>query len=170
MRLKHAEQRWLITSMRKSPSIKNKAKLQALLCDMEYLFGLQNYDRTISYEDTEAKESGEYAASIIVEEDYQRIHIKIYPCFWNATPKNQAGYILHEFCHFLTDSLSSLTTDLMNGNFQSKEHRRMAVEKSTSSVTNVIELFLSGKRNWMKKCYTKYYAVPAKKKSKKKRG
>ena len=140
-------------SNKKHPTKKEEKRVQSFLKQMEWMFGLQNYDRTICF----SKNADDtFAANVVVEEDYQRVKITIYPCFWDNTLKNQREYLLHEFCHYLTDSLANLAWDMMQGKLQTKEHRRLAVEKSTSMVSNIIDSLLCDNMSFAKVAYKKY--------------
>lgn len=124
------------------------------LSDMQYLFALQNYDRTVVFK-TEPNE--DKAASVYVEEDYQRIKISIYPCFWGNSLKNQAEYLLHEFCHYLVLPIDMVAYNALTGKMESSEHRRVALEKSVSSIANIIDSFLTGHKSLEMKIYQKYF-------------
>lgn len=131
--------------------------------DMQYLFALQNYDRSVEFS-KKSKES--LAASVAIEEDYQRIKITIFPCFWENSLKNQAEYLLHEFCHYLVLPIDTIAYNTMIGKVETAEHRRVALEKSTSSIANILDSILCGKHSLEMKIYQKYFAVPKKLKKK----
>jgi len=59
--------------------MKNTRKIKDLLFDLDWMFGTAVFDRELLYvkEDEEGK-----IAQITVEEDYQRITIRLYPLFF----------------------------------------------------------------------------------------
>lgn len=135
------------------PTKKEEKSLRSLLRDMQYLFGCQTYDRSVTIA-KEAKQS--YAAKIEIDEEYQRIRLTIYPCFWEATRDQQRGYIIHEFCHFLTDPLNQIAHNLLDGRLHSIQDRRDACEKSTSRIANLVVSILKDQESGAKKAFKKY--------------
>lgn len=149
-----------MSSTNKQPTKSDKRRILDFLEDMQWLFGVQNFDRGLHYaRDDEGKVEGERpAAAVHIDESYQRIEITIYPCFWNHSRKKQAEYLLHEFCHYITHPLASLADNLMAGKLQTQEHRTVAVERTTSTVANFVDMFLCNKLSFAKKGYNKYFA------------
>lgn len=137
----------------KHPTKKEERRIQDFLTQMEGAFGVQNYDRSVHF----AKEDHENnAAKVDIYEDYQRFKITIYPCFWENSLEHQREFLLHEFCHYLVEPLSQLSWDMIQGNLQTKEHRRVAVEKSTSLITNIVAKLLTDNMQFAKSAYKKY--------------
>lgn len=139
--------------MKKHPTKKEEKRIQSFLKDFEYAFGLQNYDRTISFPKENYKDN---AARVEIQEDYQRIQIYIYPSFFDVDQTMQREYLLHEFCHYLTDPICTVAWNLSNGKFVTDEIRRMENEKSTSRTTNLIDKLLTDKMQFAKKAYKQY--------------
>lgn len=137
----------------KHPTKKEERRIQAFLKEMEWTFGLQNYDRSISFLKEDYKE---YAARVEIQDDYQRIQISIYPSFFDKDTRTQREYLLHEFCHYLTDPIASVAWHLSNGKFVTDDHRRFENEKSTSRVTNILDKLLTDKMSFAKSAYKKY--------------
>ncbi len=127
--------------------------ITAFLKEFQYLFGVQTYDRAVILE---SKDSKNFAASIFVEEDYQRITIKIFPCFFENELADQRRYLLHEFCHYFTTDLADTARNLLNGDLVTKEQIRVANEKGVSRATNIIESILLGKERHAQSVYSGY--------------
>lgn len=137
----------------KHPTKKEEKKIQQFLKDFQWMFGVQNYTRTLIYSKDNKDEA---AAEIRIDEDYQRIRITIYPCFFENTIENQREYLLHEFCHYLTDPIAEIACDLANGKVQTDYNRRFANEKSTSRTTNIIDKLLTDNLTFAKRAYATY--------------
>ncbi len=137
----------------KKPTKAHLKKINNFLNAMEIMFGVQTYDRTFTVKE---EDRDDLAATINVQEDYRRIKICIYPCFFEASLKQQAAYLLHEFCHYLTDPLNDFSHAVMKGQFQTDEHRRIALEKSTSMVTELAGALLEGRFQSARKVYHDY--------------
>lgn len=137
----------------KHPTKREGKRIQKFLKDFQWMFGLQNYDRTLTF----AKEDKDnLAASVVIEEDYQRIKISIFPCFFENSLEHQREYLLHEFCHYLTDPVAEIACDLANGRVQTDYSRRFANEKSTSRTANIIRSLLIDNMTFAKKAYKEY--------------
>lgn len=138
----------------KYPNKKQQKKVLDFLQQLQWMFGLQNYDRIVVFAKEDYKD---FACKVNIEEDYQRIKITVYPCFWGNSLKNQREYILHEFCHFLTEPLTLINWNVIaNGEIQTKEHHRFAVEKSTSMIANILDKLLTDNVTFGKKAYKSY--------------
>lgn len=123
----------------KHPTKTEKRRIRNLISQLGWIFQIQNHDRDIVWGD---KQKEGCAASISVDDDYQRVCIYIYPSFYTHDLEDQFGFILHEFCHILTNPLRDIVDSLQNGELQTKEHRRIAVERSTSSIAGLIKRLL----------------------------
>lgn len=129
------------------------------------MFGLQTYDTHIIYK---KEDQDDWAASVRYEEDYQRIMIFIYPCFFvDNTPADQRLYLLHEFCHFLMAELAAHCRSLTNGNLVTPNQISLAVERSTSRSANIIESLLLGRESDATKAYRTLRCARSKKTKKK---
>ena len=148
--------------MKKKPTKTDKKRVIEFLRRMQYMFALQNYDRTLVFKD---EPSEDRAASVYIEEDYQRIRISIYPCFWENDLKNQAEYLLHEFCHYLVLPLDIVAYNALTGKLETAEHRRMALEKSVSSIANILDTFLMGCMKDECRQYQSFYKAKKKKRT-----
>lgn len=135
------------------PTKRENKKISDFLKDMQYMFGLQNYDRSFVYEKQDYKER---AAQVEVYEDYQRIKIYIYPVFFKHTLEEQRMFLLHELTHYLTDSINEVAYNLANGRFKTDDDRKDACEKSTSMVVNILDKFLASNMDEYKKYYNNY--------------
>lgn len=138
--------------MAKKPKVKKRPKLlkqpkrlpkhtRDLVKKLTRLFALENYDRSFQYpkEDYEGT-----AASVHIEEDYQRVCIKLYPVFFKDSAENQKKYLLHEFCHTITHELVNMCDKMINGTFISRDQIKTGCERTTSKATIIIENLLLG--------------------------
>lgn len=139
--------------MDKKPSAKDKARVVTLLSDFEFLFGLQGYDRNLTFRDTEKDLC---VADICVEEDYSRVYINIYPRFWDNSLKDQRMYLLHEFVHSWVQPINLIAANLQEGKLETSEHRRFALERSVSVITNAMDGLLRLRYKYARKAYQKY--------------
>lgn len=144
----------------KKPNKKIRKKVITLLETLRYTFGFQNYEWCVQW----MKEDNENdTADIQIEEDYQRITIRIYPCFMDLPVNDQRKAIVHECSHFLVFPLHDLSHRLIHGQLQTKEHLRIAVERSTSQVENLVHDFLQESFSDSKKAYKEFLGCPKKK-------
>jgi hypothetical protein len=137
----------------KHPTKKEVRRIEQFIEQMRWAFGLQNHD----FDHDFAKEdSNSLAAKIRNQDDYQRITITIYPCFFKYSLREQREYLLHEFCHYLNESIAQTAWNLLMGKLETEEHYRWANEKSTSMTANIMDKLLDGKMKFAKIAYKKY--------------
>ena len=131
----------------------NKKKIIDFIESLELLFDLSNYERTIKFEE---RDEDETAATIAIDEQYQRYTIKIYPCLFTYPLKTQRKYLLHEFCHKLVSPLQDDLVDISKGNFIPEWILKEHVEKVTSNIEIILDGLLQNKKNYAKQAYNKY--------------
>lgn len=143
----------------KKPTSKDKKQLVELMENLDFLFGINAKSRSMVYmkedrvEDTLERQP---ALDVAIEEDYNRVRIRIYPCFWEHTKDEQRKMVVHEYCHVLVSPLHQIAQNLLDGKLETTEHKRVAWEKSVTSIDYIINNFLSGEYQWAKKSYQKY--------------
>ena len=137
----------------KHPNKKEEKRLMAFTDQMEYLFAVNNYDRSFTYKELD---SDDLCAEVELTVPYQRINIAIYPIFWTLTLKEQRELILHEFCHILIQPVQTVAWDLFEGKFRTEKERKDAVEQSTSRVAQLLDSLLRGRSSYARKAYEKY--------------
>lgn len=136
-------------------------KIEQFIEGMQWLFGVQNYDRTLKIKD---KDEEDTAAEIIFNEKYQRIKIAIYPCFWEHTLKEQRKLLLHELCHTITLPMHHLAVEFLRGEQASTEtHFIDTMERSTCQIENILDGLLQNRLKYAKKAYADYIKVKKKK-------
>lgn len=139
------------------PSKKDKKDLLNLMSDLDFLFGINAKNRELRYKDSDKKVNDiSTICEILVEEDYNRVTIYIYPIFWDKDQKERASSIIHEYCHILVNPLHDVAQNLIDGKLETWEHKRVAWEKSVCSIEYLITGFLSGKFKWAKKSFNSY--------------
>lgn len=138
---------------RKNKLENNKKRVVKFLEDMQWLFQVQNYERKLSImkEDLDDK-----CAEVIFNEDYQRIQIKLFPCFFEQTLEEQRKALLHEFCHTITIPMNKLTIDFMSGKAVTEETVRTVHERSTSQIENIVDGLLRLRFAYARKGYNHY--------------
>lgn len=143
--------------MPKKPTKKDKKFVQDFFEELQWFFGVQNYDREIAIEKEALDDPGITAwADIVIEEDDQRVRVRIYPPFWELTRNLQCKTPLHELCHVMTNPLKEAVDDLIDGKLITPEARRIAIEKSTSMVENALHSLLSGRSKYATEAYKKW--------------
>ena len=132
---------------------KQQRKVIDFLTEMQWMFNLQNYDRTLTFME---KESQDTVADVIVEEDYSRVYIKIYPLFWTYTLDEQRKFLLHEMTHSLVEPTRDIADNLLKGKFETQDHLTRSNEKVTSMVSNILHSLLIGNLKYSSLAYNKY--------------
>lgn len=138
---------------RKNRTERQKKRIMKFLEDMQWLFQVQNYDRKL----TLMKENdGDKCAEVTFNEDYQRIKIKIYPCFFEETLVEQRKALLHEFCHTITIPMNKIMIDFIQGKSVTEETACNIHERSTSQIENILDGLLQGKLSYARRAYKNY--------------
>ena len=140
--------------MKKEPIKKTKQRIDKFISQLEYMSSVQNYDKSVIY--MESDNDGT-AASVCIDEKYQRIDLRIYPCFFTNSLQNQREYLVHEFVHVLLLPLQDAVYDLQEGKLVTKRESDKALEKSTSAVTEIlVRLLMKNKLEYLKKAFADY--------------
>lgn len=143
----------MVKKKRKTKTSQFPNYIHSFVDDMSYLFGVRHYELGL----VKAKrDKDKVVAEIEHEEDYQRITITIYPTFWEQSQEEQRKFLLHEFCHTLTDPIFDVAERLRNGRVETHEHQRIANEKSVSRIANILDSLLRGKSRYARESYAKY--------------
>lgn len=137
--------------------------LHKLVDHLQEIFEIRNWDKHISFP-VEDKEH--VAASIDTEEDYQRIHITIYPLFFRESRQQQREYILHEFCHMVTHGLVHLLDEFKRGNLVTPQQVKFECERATSRMALIMDAFFCKRFNKEIRGYTDYLKLPKRSKTK----
>lgn len=140
--------------MSKHPTKREEARLMALTDQLEYLFAVNNYDRSFVWKQQDTPEL--VGADVTISIPYQRITICVYPVFWTHTLREQREMILHEFCHTIIQPIQNVATDLFEGKFRTEKERIDAVEHATSRVAQLLDAQLRGKNRYARIAYEKY--------------
>lgn len=142
--------------MSNKPTKKDKKRVDEFLGFIENFFQLKNYDSGTVYK---KEDESNIAASIKIEEDYQRITLFLYPYFWKLSLDEQRSTLLHEGVHYLIQPIADIAQTLLNGQLKTSEDKRIAWERSVSSTTNIFDFLLRGERKWPFKEYQEYSKV-----------
>lgn len=147
----------------------NTKRIEKFLEEMQWLFQIQNFERKLTIAKNDEDENDEKkAAEITFDETYQFIRIKIFPCFFKETLKDQRKYLLHELCHTITLPEKLLLHNMIDGKLVTQEEIRKANEKATSQIDNILDGLLQGRMSYARKGYSNYLQIKKKKKRRKK--
>lgn len=153
--------------MKKLTEKQVKNRVLQFMSDMEWAFDYQNFDRCVIFK--KQPHTKDIACQVICDWEYRRVTVEVFPCFFDASPEIQRGYLLHEFCHTFTDKLCNTAVALLNGKFYTFDQIKDLNEEATSRITQIIEALLKGKMRYARDGFAKYTAEKKviKKKSKK---
>lgn len=138
---------------RKNKVKRKKEKALKFLEDIQWLFQVQNYEKTI---EIMKEDEDEKCAEVTFTEDYQRIKVKLYPCFFEQTAKEQRKALLHELCHTITIPMNRAFVEFMEGKAVTQETARVLHERATSQIENIIDGLLQGRFSYARKAYNNY--------------
>lgn len=141
---------------KKHPTKAEQKRVTNLLEQLEFLFAVNNFERSLTFMKEEKEEGERLIADVSIDRLYQRILIRIYPSFWNEHIKFQRKALLHEFCHVIIQPIQSVALDLFNGKFRTMKELRDATEESTSKVENLLDAQLKGNNRYARIAYAKY--------------
>ena len=146
---------------------KNDTKrVENFLESIDWLFNLNNFDRTIILpKENEVFDSGTATAKIEYDIDYQTVDITLFPFFFERSLEDQRKTLLHELCHSLSFDSKRAINDLIDGKLVTKKRMIEIDEKMTSKIENILNGLLDGRLMYAKKAYADYLQ-PQKKKSK----
>lgn len=137
-------------------------QLNLLVDKLTDLFDVRAWDMGFQFP-TEPHETA--AAEIKTDEKYQRIIIILYPDFFTAPIEKQREYILHEFCHLITNGMLRLLDEMTKeGKHVTPTQVSFEVERATSRMTSILDGFLIGGWREKKKAYVDYIKEPKAKK------
>lgn len=139
------------------PNKKQKKRVLDFLSAVEWAFELNNYDRNIVFS-KEPKDVGvgECQAEIHVDYSYKNVNITIYPSFWKENLEEQRKILLHELCHSIVASLTLCADNLLDGLFVSRQMIDRENERTTSAITHLLDMLLTGNMKYFKKAYKDY--------------
>lgn len=104
--------------------------------DLRRVLYLHAWTFDVSHMDSD-DESGS-AADITANHEYLQASIRIYPCFWKSAREDRRKMLLHEMIHAVLSELQHQFTSLYKGRYISIPSHQQVVEKTTSSLTNII--------------------------------
>jgi hypothetical protein len=131
-----------------------KDRVKKLTAEFDEFFSISNFERSFMWMEEDHEDL--VAADISVNFEYQRVHIRIYPCFWKEDRDTQRKMILHEFCHILLKRIQTVTEDLLAGKLRTENDKQSAIEECTSRITHLLDLQLSGYRRGVRTAYADY--------------
>ena len=136
--------------------MKNEKKIMELLAQLDWLFGTAVMDREL----LNIKEDEDHKmAEVTYEENYQRIIIRLYPCFHAKSLQEQRKAILHEFCHCITLPSKHAMLNLLDGKLITNDQIEFINEKETSRIENLLDRLLKGELQFASKAYNQFLDV-----------
>lgn len=142
--------------MSKLAQARVKRAVSQFMDDLQWAFDFQNLDRRIVFDTQPFAKSKEVCARVDFDFEYRRLYVYIHPCFFENTPADQRGYLLHEFCHVFTSDLYGRSINLLNGKLESFDALTSCNETATSRITQVIGALLQGRMRYARKGYNDY--------------
>lgn len=133
-----------------------KRRILNFLDEIDWLFAVNNWEKTISFEKENNSENRHTAATITPNEKYQRLKITIFPEFFTCSRNEQRKILLHELCHILVAPMLINTDDLFNGKVVTDDQITFAHERVTTSIENILDGLLQGRLKYAKAAYSKY--------------
>lgn len=135
----------------------NKKKVMSLLEQLDWMFSVQNFDRSVIFsKDDEYLDDTPVHCRITYEEDYQRVAIEIFPTFFKMPLDEQRKTILHELIHTITIPLNKIAFALHAGNLYTPYQIKQSHERATSRMENIVDKLLRGNMKYAKKAYEDY--------------
>ncbi|MFA6295517.1 MAG: hypothetical protein WC666_03805 [Candidatus Paceibacterota bacterium] len=131
---------------------KEQERIEKLLNNLGFMFNVHNFEKEIIHEQVD---NGSLA-DISYEENYQRLTLRVYPCFFKQTIDEQRKTILHELCHTITLPLRTSFHEFLDGKATTKEQIKFLNERETSILENLFDLLLKGELNYAKEAYKEY--------------
>lgn len=136
------------------PTKREEKRIEDFIKNLEYFSSVQNYDKNFVYK--KADEDG-VAASVEIDEKYQRITLNIYPCFFNHSLRHQREFLIHEFVHVLVAPLQAVADTMLQGYLVTNREYKAGLERSTSAVTEIIvRLLMKDKLLYVRQAFNKY--------------
>jgi hypothetical protein len=135
----------------------NKKKIMHLLEQFDWMFGCQNFDRSVVFKkEDEYIDDRRRVCVINYHEDYQEMTVLIFPCFFEKNLQEQRKILLHEFVHTITIPLNRIACNLHDGVLCTPEQIRHEHERATSKIDNILNRLLIGGMTYAKKAYKDY--------------
>jgi len=140
---------------------KQEKKITRLLETFDWMFGVQNYTRTLQVADEEEEgfEGVDMCCEIEIDELYKALRITLYPKFFRCSEKDMRKLLLHEFCHVITHHFKRLVLGLLNGELCTMKELVAINEGTTSIIENLLHKFLTDGGKHYKQAYKKYLEV-----------
>ncbi|MEI9966154.1 MAG: hypothetical protein WDN67_00540 [Candidatus Moraniibacteriota bacterium] len=136
---------------------KEVKRVLKFLDEIQWLFALQNYERTVTPKNQDIQNGEEVRlADVTLDEKYQTIHINLYPSFFKRDLKDQRKTLIHELCHTITLPLCESAESLLEGKLITSEQIAQISETATSKIENILDGFLKGNYSHFQKQYKEY--------------
>jgi len=78
-----------------------------------------------------------HAAEVLVEVNYLRASIRIYPCYWENTRRDREEFIVHELCHCITEEIYEACFDMSQGRMITPKYLEQMREQLTQRISNI---------------------------------
>ena len=134
----------------------NIKRITDFLEKIDWMFEINNFERTIKIIDTQPEEQPNLAAEVLPDMTYRELTIKLYPRFWEISLDLQRKALLHELTHTLLQNTKMFAIDLLSGSFHSEADIKNENEIATTKITHIIDCLFLGNLRYAKKAYKKY--------------
>jgi hypothetical protein len=153
-----------MTTRKSKHTKRDIARVLKFLEDIDWLFSLNNFDRVIKLP---AEDDEDVVAEVNFDEKYQRINVRLYPCFFAHTLDEQRKALLHELCHSITIPSKVALHDALDGDLVTKKRANEINETTTSKIENILDGLLRGKLRYARNAYKNYLKPYVTRKTKK---
>ena len=135
---------------------RNLTRVETFLGKIEWMFELNNFTRKLVTIKNQPDNEPELAAEVMPNLTYKEITIQIYPCFWELSLEQQRAALLHECVHILLQETKMIALDLIDGKSHNIESVKTCNEKTTTTITHLLDFLLQGRLRYARKAYKDY--------------
>lgn len=131
-------------------------RIRKFLEQVDWAFELNNFKKVITEVTEQPKEQPDLTAEVMPDLVYKEITIKIYPNFWELSLDGQRAALLHELVHTLTHESILVAYKLLEGELHTVKEIKDINERTTTSITRLLDCLLQGKLRYFIKAYKDY--------------
>lgn len=135
---------------------KHKDKIIEFLNWCDWLFDLNNYNRTIKFSKKEHDSWDLVCATMSTDHKYRRFTMKIFPCFFEDDLEEQCKTLIHELCHSITEWLHDCATNLREWKLVTEREIDFERERVTENMAHLIFSLWNGKKKFLGEAIQKY--------------
>ena len=140
----------------KNKKHRNLSRVQDFLSKIEWMFELNNFERSIELIRVQPEDEPTLAAEVTPDMIYREMIIKLYPHFWGLSLDLQRKVLLHELVHTLIQNTRMFAVDLLHGSSHSEQEIKHENEIAVSRITYLLDHLLRNRLGYAKKAYREY--------------